>query len=63
MTRKLPKDFDFFTAFLDLPESERKMVGAYVYCRTLVKGCRPGEMTPAELMQWLSTVPSEEDAA
>lgn len=63
MARKMPKDSNRYSELAELPEYERRVVGAYIYCRTWVKGCKPGEMTPAELMAWLTSAAREEDAA
>lgn len=54
MPHRQPKDFNPLAAFFDLPAEERKVLCAYIYCRTLVKGAGPDEMTPAELMALLT---------
>jgi len=63
MQQRQPNEHDFARAFLALPEAERQAVVAYVYARTCIKGCEPENMTPAELMAFLTGERRELDAA
>lgn len=62
MARPKPKDVDFFTALGMLSERERKIVMVYVECRVCVIGAGEDEMSPVELMAWLTRKPGERGA-
>lgn len=63
MARPKPRDVSFFGALAMLSERELRIVNAYVMCRALVKGAGEKDMSPAELMEWLTRKPGERDAA